>query len=189
MEFNLDLKGYYKLVELHERNNQTTSKDNWFVTSESVFKNHVVNTKDDFIKLIAFAYSWMPTIPKLLGDIDWNIVHPKLIQLQNGDLTERNDLLSMIVPYINNSEVGTSKVLHFIAPNHVPIIDSRVLNTWFVLFEKSYKLKRTTNDVKEKIVRYINYWDYLNIWINNINGIATIRELEGMLYGINGNVS
>jgi hypothetical protein len=64
MEFNLDLKGYYKLVELHERNNQTTSKDNWFVTSESVFKNHDVNTKDDFIKLIAFAYSWMPTIQK-----------------------------------------------------------------------------------------------------------------------------
>jgi hypothetical protein len=63
----------------------------------------------------------MPTISKLLGDIDWYIVQPMLIKLQHGDLTDRHDLLSIIVQYINNSVVGTFKVLHFIALDHVPI--------------------------------------------------------------------
>lgn len=188
VELKFDLEGYNKLFEMHKRNKKTTSKDNWFTVSEVVFKKQALTTKEDFIKLIAFAYSWMPTIPKLLGAIDWNVVHPLIKLLQQGDMTVRYELLSIIVPYINNSVVGTSKVLHFVAPNHVPIIDSRVINTWSILF-KSNKLKKYPQGLNDEIVRYLQYWDCLNAWVSNINGVATIRDIEGMLYGIDGNIS
>ncbi|WP_336769805.1 hypothetical protein [Bacillus bombysepticus] len=188
MGFDLNLKSYNKLVRLYERNKQSTRKDSWFDTSEPIFKGHIVHTKEDFIKMIAFAYSWMPTIPRRSGDIDWDVVYPMLLRLQQGDLSVRYELLSILVPYINNSEVGTSKVLYFIAPDHVPIIDSRVLNTWLALFDKPYKLNKTASTTEAKIIRYMKYWDFLNVWIDNIDGITTIRELEEMIYGINGNI-
>ncbi|WP_211184719.1 hypothetical protein [Paenibacillus lemnae] len=111
-----------------------------------------------------------------------------LVKMQSGDISDREPLLSMIVPYINNSVVGASKVLYFMAPQYVPIIDSRVLNTWFKLMQP-YKLRKTTNSVHQDIERYIQYWDYLLEWIENTNGHASLRKLEGMLYGVNGNVS
>jgi hypothetical protein len=122
-----NLEGYEKLCEIYQRNNKISSKENWFEVSESIFKNQELESKDDFIKIIAYAYSWMPTIPKLNGDIDWNYLFPLLKSLKQGDMSLRLDILNVIVPYINNSVVGSSKVLHYIAPEIVPIIIAGLL--------------------------------------------------------------
>ncbi|TPG68655.1 hypothetical protein EEL31_09050 [Brevibacillus laterosporus] len=115
-----------------------------------------------------------------------------LIALQKGDLTTRKDILNILVPYINNSIVGTSKVLYYIAPKYVPIIDSRVIRSWQAFFgDKSLSKIINNQYVKsqyEKYDAYIKYWDLLNNWIDNVHNSVTLREVETMLYGINGNV-
>ncbi|CAN7458343.1 hypothetical protein [Paenibacillus sp. LjRoot56] len=184
MELNQD--GYVKLSLLHERNNRTTTRDNWFEVSELIFKNHPLENKSDFIKIIAFAYSWMPTIPKLVGDIDWEYVHPALLELKKGNMAIRLDLLKILVPYINNSIVGTSKVLHYIAPEYVPIIDSRVINSWTKLFNSQFE--KEMNHKHKRFTAYLSYWDDLNLWHSNLNERVRLRELESMLYGIDGNI-
>ena len=92
--------------------------------------------KDDLMYLIAFAYSWMPTIPKVSYSLDiderlnkavlfinkvkfWDVNIKKL----DSYLEEFENLKS----FTNNSYVGMSKVLHFINPNLFCIYDSRVL--------------------------------------------------------------
>jgi hypothetical protein len=112
----------------------TEAKAKWYKHTYELFVNHPLNSMDDFWLKVAFAYSWMPTIPnidiqksKLNDDLEfWKT----LMYLKNGMEINRRKLLEKLVPNINNSIVGTSKVLHFIAPDYVPILDSKVLTNW-----------------------------------------------------------
>jgi hypothetical protein len=75
-----------------------------------------------------------------------------------------------------------------IAPEIVPIIDSRVINTWTKLFSeprfKNYKTK-----LAYEISCYLQYWDIMNSWIELLDGTVKLRDIEGMLYGIDGDVA
>ena len=130
----------------------------------------------------------MPTIPKIKADLikDEKQLLIDLKKLQKGDLTNRKELLETLVPVINNSLVGTSKVLHFIAPNYAPIIDQRVLRGWGKFFqEEDYKNipklpspKVSLN--KKHIDQYMAYWDCMNQWVANCKdeeiSLRTIEE-------------
>jgi hypothetical protein len=37
----------------------------WYKLSYPTFLNQSTNSKEDMIRLIAYAYSWMPTIPDI----------------------------------------------------------------------------------------------------------------------------
>lgn len=70
------------------------------------------------------AYGWMPTVLKRADFTDWD-----LQRLQACQTIE--DGLALIEAHVkgvpvNNSWIGTSKVLHFFAPHAFPIWDRRV---------------------------------------------------------------
>lgn len=163
--------------------------ETWFQTSYSLFTNgKCPNTKDEFYKVIAFAYSWMPTIPnvKVIDSKQWRDIKRLLPTIaRNSEALEK--LLFILLPIINNSLVGTSKVLHFISPEHVPIIDSRVLATWNRIFKqrKDLTLKKTLmldTDKTRQIKNYLKYRDMLITWQAKCGRKVTLRKLEELLY-------
>jgi hypothetical protein len=73
---------------------------------------------------INFTYGWMPTIFDY-RDNQFTIVLEILNKLKAG-IIPNNDELIFLRNHFNNSLVGTSKLMHFIKPDVVPIWDSRV---------------------------------------------------------------
>src|SRR5690606_14666185 len=105
------------------------------LVSYPYFLNYFRNIKeielDNLIIGISFTYSWMPTILKSLNLVNSLEAIKILNEVKNGHFTSVEDLL-ILKQTINNSLVGTSKLLHFINPERYAIWDSRVfrfLNT------------------------------------------------------------
>lgn len=73
---------------------------------------------------INFTYGWMPTIFEFTSDkFDESLVI--LNKVKRGDPVSATDIL-VLKSVLNNSLVGTTKLLHFIRPDEYPIWDSRV---------------------------------------------------------------
>ncbi len=163
--------------------------ETWFKTSYPLFADgKAPQTKNEFYKVIAYAYSWMPTIPnvKEIDNNQWREIKRLLPTIaKNQEAVEK--LLLILIPIINNSLVGTSKVLHFISPESVPIIDSRVLATWNRIFKqnKELTLKKTllldTNKTRQ-IKNYMMYREMLIEWKSQCGKPMTLRKLEELLY-------
>lgn len=174
---------------LSSRRPYKPADETWFKTSYPIFSNdRFPQTKEEFYKVIAFAYSWMPTIPnvKVIDSKQWREIKRLLPTIaKNPGALEK--LLSILIPIINNSLVGTSKVLHFISPKHVPIIDSRVLATWNRIFKqnKELTLKKTLlldSDKTRQIKNYLKYRDMLITWQSKCGRNILLRDLEKLLY-------
>jgi len=159
----------------------------WYEKTYSFFINHPLDSIADFWKIVAFAYAWMPTIPKLhleKLEIGEEALLLKLQALKNGDIDQLESLFNILVPVINNSVVGTSKVLHFIAPSIVPIYDSRVVLTWNALFADNAQL--SLKQVRGKIPKVLFYSKKMHQWQANCqesDTTITLRDLEIALYG------
>lgn len=173
----------------------------WYATSEKVFIKQPLETKEDFIKLIAFAYSWMPTIPKKvklnIQSKDWREYKQLIDKLKRSRKVDKqvvilDELFEKIVPVINNSIVGTSKVLHFIAPKKVPIIDSNVITAWNALFNPEDKKDLNNNAIvtlpkkmgssKNQQKLYLGYYTNIHKWTAAVSSNITIRDIEILLY-------
>ncbi len=88
------------------------------------FQSVDIITEHHLIISSHFIYGWMPTILH----IDTSNIHRVLTSLndaKSGRLLTADDLEN-IKGFMNNSMVGTSKLLHFIHPNIYAIWDSRV---------------------------------------------------------------
>lgn len=92
--------------------------------------------RDDLMLLIAFAYSWMPTIPKVSYSLNIDerlnkaVLFINKIKSWDIDIKKLDSYLEEfenLKTFTNNSYVGMSKVLHFINPKLFCIYDSRVL--------------------------------------------------------------
>jgi hypothetical protein len=191
--YQLDYEGYKTLhnlsLELKE------SKNPWFESSYSAFINHSITNIYDIIPLIAFAYSWMPTIPTVkfeLLDNDQYILS-ELKSLQTGTGFNLYEIMRKMIPCINNSIVGTSKVLHFIAPETIAIIDSRVARAWkkYIIFGSiSFPNTFSKKNIEVTIDSYVHYNYLMNMWRDNIKSFEKdimLRDLEFMLYRLGGN--
>ena len=172
--------------------------DAWYVKAEPIFMGHEIQSKNDFIKLVAFAYSWMPTIPEWREELDWHAFKAALQKLKNGNDGSLREVLLLVVPAINNSIVGASKVLYFICPERVAIIDKNVVVGWRKLFYPNRLPKKRERDVaalpknfgsysadskkrKRHINLYIQYVKNLSEWANALGGIST-RDIESKLF-------
>jgi len=108
---------------------------------------------DDLDRGAHMVYGWMPTILHL---------HPAepCISLKGGaeiltkakSETLTRDEIAYLKCLINNSVVGTSKLLHFVAPNHYAIWDSKVCS-----FVHGFNNRRRANNVE----RYLEYLELL----------------------------
>lgn len=160
--------------------------NSWNIYSYQLFSNHHLNSIKDFWKVVAFAYSWMPTIPTIYYDKIEGKEEKLFNELKNLQkcIGDNRWLFTTLVPVINNSVVGTSKALHFIAPYEIPIYDSRVIRAWSKLFkkDKSLRLQYKTGGEVGKVLFYIKKMhEWLDICKSSDESI-TLRDLELILY-------
>lgn len=157
----------------------------WFLETYPIFSNSgAPESISDFYKLIAYAYSWMPTIPsvKRISPAKWRRITEFLphAEVNQNDLQK---LLYLLVPIINNSIVGTSKVLHFINPESFPILDSRIYKNWNRIFKSEYKLPAFIGrPTAVQINAYITYHGHLKSWKHSCGNRISLRKLELVLY-------
>jgi len=173
--------------------------DPWYRKSEPILRSQVISSEEDFIKLVAFAYSWMPTIPEWHCELNWPECKKALAKLENGDEGALKQILELTVPSINNSIVGASKVLHFAYPQRAPIIDSNVVIGWRALFFPKGvrgKAKRSEaaalpsnfgaygSNAEERsrhIDLYVEYSENLFAWEKQLSNVS-VRGIETKLY-------
>jgi hypothetical protein len=158
------------------------------------------NSINNLILAISVAYSWMPTmvdvyvndkkelhtalrIIKDLGNIK------SLSDFENNQLKIEKGLIKLSC-IINNSIVGTSKVLHIFYPNSIPIFDSKVLLGWDKSLKKQFKeypeLKlpiNIPNSLNRRVSIYMKYWRLLLMFKQNTKQ-KSIRIIEEPLYMI-----
>ena len=181
----------YKLYqEIKSKGREEISKESWFNVSAKVFQSHGIENEEDLIKLIAFAYSWMPTIPSYhVKEIDIGFLIANLKKLRKNEEFDIEQTLRNLIPLTNKSIVGASKVLFFVNNQIIPIIDSRVVACWNKQIadkEKGLKIRNIdSKDIDKKIDSYLHYWDSLKIWQKKCaeeNRLLSIRDLETALY-------
>ncbi|MEP3524005.1 MAG: hypothetical protein ABJN24_01120 [Hyphomicrobiales bacterium] len=97
-----------------------------------IARSKTLNTETRLLQLACATYGWMPTIPKnLLPDIELGKFRLDEVVALKSDGEAREYIEARKKPLINNSWIGTSKMLHFINPKHFPIWDSRIAGTLF----------------------------------------------------------
>jgi hypothetical protein len=130
-------------------------EQNYYLTTYDYYINYF--RKLDEIKIdniiigISFSYSWMPTIPKNIDKVKLEENIQLFNDVKNNKPLSINELRE-IKKCINNSIVGTSKLLHFINPNLYAIWDSKVYNN---LHNKT--------PYHERLNKVELYFDYLNL--------------------------
>ncbi|GAT64288.1 hypothetical protein [Paludibacter jiangxiensis] len=97
-------------------------------------------TKEHLIIAAHFVYGWMPTILTLNTGNSKKVLE-LLNRVRAGSLL-KEDELKTIKECVNNSMVGTSKLLHFINPEVYAIWDSKVF----------FYIRRTKNETVDKII-------------------------------------
>lgn len=96
------------------------------------------------------AYGWMPTILKLRPDNSFDLKSAAATLTKARRLRELSRAeISALSRLINNSLVGASKLLHFVAPNSFAIWDSKVYS--FVYKQRPHNFRVNNVD------RYIEY--------------------------------
>lgn len=95
------------------------------------FKDIEIIDIHNFIIGAHFVYGWMPTILNLRGENDKHLqsVVDILNEVKIGVVLKEEHIIN-IAKVVNNSLVGTSKILHFINPKKYAIWDSRVYWFW-----------------------------------------------------------
>jgi hypothetical protein len=83
------------------------------------------------------VYGWMPTMLRLKGPVQ--PVYGLARLGREGKVTKES--LALCACTLNNSLVGTSKLLHFISPQLYPIWDSRVYRALFGKVPHRYRLE------------------------------------------------
>lgn len=132
------------------------------------FKNVDNITEHELTIGAFFVYGWMPTILR-----NFTLKSTKECQKILNQSKRENTRLSIedlekLLPIINNSAVGLSKLLHFINPEVYPIWDSRVCR-------QLLKRKKAHSYQVNNIKNYCTYIELLNSFRNE-SGFKSIRE-------------
>jgi hypothetical protein len=130
----------------------------------------------DFVCAAHMAYGWMPTIltlkPETPGNFDYEA--SLLNRARQGD-----DLigfeLKRLADTINNSLVGASKVLHFAAPDHYAIWDSKVFAFLNSKTPLGMRVARPSQKRLQRIDLFQNYQNLLRE-ISNRPGFADFHQ-------------
>lgn len=150
-------------------------------------QNNELENEARLYQLASAAYGWMPTIPKNV-DVNFSIVAAEDVSTADEALKFIQDMNVIL----NNSWVGTSKILHFINPTHFPIWDSNVARAIHQT-DKNSNNKNTFLNYVEKIHRWNdeqpNYGNLLAAEVNdrlNYNP-SNLRCFDMVLFTIGSN--
>lgn len=109
------------------------------------FKDKDTITANELICGSHMVYGWMPTIVELYpenGLESFNEIADVLnIARSTGDLSDSQ--LTSIASLVNNSLVGASKLLHFVAPDKFAIWDSKIYSFVFEQRPHNYRVQKT----------------------------------------------
>lgn len=131
--------------------------------------------KKDIIIASHFVYGWMPTVLKHINITDEHLNLLNLIKYQQVYLNK--DELESLTQITNNSVVGLSKLLHFIAPDLYPIWDSNICFYWT---NKKYQANNIMLYIKyrEKLKEIIGKPEYNHIHKNVCDKIESYKEVS-----------
>lgn len=187
---NLNIESYRILKNEAEAVSPSKDLDScvrWYELTYKLFADSPMDSMNDFWRIVAYSYSWMPTIPTINSSLieDPNELLTQLHLLKQGDSSNLSTLFKQLIPVINNSLIGTSKVLHFINPSAVPIIDSNVLRGYHIFFFKLYPefhvppLPAFKTPLNSKhISKYFLYFQLLKQWVACCDGEVSMRDIE-----------
>ena len=150
-------------------------------------QNNALKNEARLYQLACAAYGWMPTIPKKV-DTKFSIEAAQDVSTAEQALKFIHDMDVIL----NNSWVGTSKILHFINPTHFPIWDSNVARAIHQA-DINANNKKTFLKYVEKIHRWNveqpNYGDLLAAEVNNkLNYIpSNLRCFDMVLFAVGSN--
>ena len=148
----MDLKRVFKL-EVNFDSESTYLKSYPILLQHAAQKEHLSFV--DIVSLAHMVYGWMPTILTLHFD---KISSDEVVSTVNA-AKERLlsvDEIELVKSFINNSLVGASKLLHFIAPNRYAIWDSKI---YYFLFNKASH-QRSIGDI-HKYFAYLQQLEQL----------------------------
>ena len=115
----------------------------------------------DVVRLSHMIYGWIPTILDLYfpdGGLSLREAAQLLQQAKDkGDLNAQQ--LSRLKALVNNSMVGVSKLLHFVAPEHYAIWDSKI----YIFCHGQQPYDYRVNNVTE----YLAYQDQLRLLLDD----------------------
>lgn len=151
---------------------------NYFKEIDDIKRHHLIIGSH-------FVYGWMPTI------IDLNLselhqVLPILNEAKGGKLLKEDEIY-IIKRCINNSMVGSSKLLHFINPNIYAIWDRRIFR--FLTGKKSqYGIDKPKTYLEylmeiDKITQHPNYSE-LHLRVENAIGasVTCMRAIDIVMF-------
>lgn len=172
----------------------TIDTDNSYITSYphilSYAREIQTFSASDVVRLSHMVYGWMPTVLDLhfpQGGLSLENAAQLLQQAKDtGDLNTQE--LSSLKAMVNNSMVGVSKLLHFVAPEHYAIWDSKIYT--FCHGQQAYDYR--VNNVNQ----YETYQDQLRLLLdderfpafhNSVNqksgySVSTLRALEIIMF-------
>lgn len=169
-------------------------KDDSYILSYPYLLSYFSSKSDfsieDFVRGAHMVYGWMPTVldlypeaPNISLEAGANI----LTKAKNaGSLAD--DEIENLVRLTNNSLVGASKLLHFVAPQHFPIWDSKIYA--FVFQEKShnYRVSQISNYRKYlKLLSVLQNDDLFESFHQSVNEkigyhVSKIRAIELIMF-------
>jgi hypothetical protein len=134
---------FFKAASELEKNFQYDSYARSYPAFIRFFENQELN-EDRLIQGIHMIYGWMPTIFEFTCDGKLKDVLPLLESARNGTNLEACQL-EILKSYLNNSLVGSSKLLHFLNPVKYPIWDSRICRFFFKKEPHQYRVGKVEN--------------------------------------------
>jgi hypothetical protein len=130
---------------------------------------------------ISFTYSWMPTILKKLekNNFDKAVLITNRAK-NNGELNHED--FTILKKTLNNSLVGSSKLLHFINPDKYAIWDSKVAR-----FLKIKKVEDINNYIKylgllENLKSNANFPSFYTLVESKLGKVSASRAIELMMF-------
>lgn len=118
------------------------------------------------------VYGWMPTVLSMcFGNEDDALIYAASILnrvRQNADITALD--IKSLSRIVNNSLVGTSKLLHFLSPGKFPIWDSRVYRFVHEMEPHHYRVNN--------IDSYLDYMGNIHALVDNCNMIDLQTKIE-----------
>ncbi|NJR20618.1 MAG: hypothetical protein HC777_03675 [Hyphomonadaceae bacterium] len=158
------LRGYHAIKELGSRTSYTDPTQ--------------------IIALAYAAYGWMPTILKNIAADDeliklGNFIQEAMLWHEARPTSPFNWPNDNVLRAVNNSVVGTSKLLHFAVPSLFPIWDSRIANVFSI---------RTQNKINS-CENYKQYFLLLNEYLSEPNPWRCPSNIEKTFDDFGGSVS
>jgi len=158
-----DLKDRIHCFDILSQDSKYDKSYGYFI---KYFENKKILTEEDLIISAYFTYGWMPTILNLKNS-NFNECVDILNKSKQVGRLEAKDI-EALKSLINNSLVGTSKLLHFINPSKYAIWDSRI----------SKFLSGTTHKYfTEKIDVFFQYLDFCEELTNHSEYEESIHKI------------